>query len=770
MDQQTGRLDALLIDARTAMGRGDFSAALQSWNAIADDFEVRVGIATAVRGLQRWDEADSLFGALRAAYPDKETVVCGWAWVAHGRGAWPEAARRWAEVRARWPTNSAGYHGGGVALRILQQYEAAAEVYEQAFAHGLSFPELWDDFAMLASAAGDAVEGQRRWAVCRERWPQHLRAYTAAAEDLAAQGRFDDAQAMYKDAVERFPQNKTLTLQYARTVRRHGTLEAALKAWEAVIAADHSQVEGYLGAAECLAGLGRYDDAQTVLQPAVRLFGDNRAVVEQQARLAHRARDWDTALAGWKAIRDKFPDDPSGWFNGVSTLRVANRIKDAEALVAEGIDRFAESYELRFEWALLPQIIQNYSEHTRRFAEVSKLFPTQRSARVHHTDALARQRLWDESEAILQQAEAELGPGPDLAYAGARNAEIVRKFDVALARWTRLRDADPTSIETHLGAIRCLREKGKFAKCKKAINAAAALFPDMAEVSIQRALLANRLREWTVALPIWADLKARYPFRGDVASGVTDALWQARQDQAISGEGAPAFEIPEILLQAAPSADEEAERLRRIFMRYESIGNSCEFGMAQRRFHADPIGLLRWAGIEPEKAIMAVRNGFASMTDPAVTTIRDLNGEYIVENSEYGIFSHTFTPSNSEPLDRFTRSQRARLKFLTQKLVDDFAFAEKIFVYAHKNVTLDQARALHAAIREYGGRACLLCVRLADADHVPGQVDLLDDGLYVGYTDRFSTVDINVDNWREICTRVSDLWDGASGDTAKAAE
>lgn len=769
MEQPAGRLDTLLADAKAAMAIGDFSAALQSWNAIADDLEVRMGIATAVRGLQRWDEADALWSALRAANPDNERVVGGWAWVAHGRGAWPEAAKRWAEVRERWPGNSAGYHGGGVALRTLGQYDASLKVYDQAFAQGLSFPELWDDFAMLGSASGDHAEAQRRWAVCRERWPHYQRAYTAAAEDLAAQGEFEAAQAMYKDAVARFPQNKTLTLHYARTVRRHGTLEAALKAWEAVIAADHGQVEGYLGAAECLAGLGRFDDAQTVLQPAVRLFGDNRAVVEQQARLSHRARDWDAASAGWKTIREKFPDDPSGWFNGISTLRVAGRNADAEALAAEAVARFPQSFEVRFEWALLPQSIQKYAELTARFEEVVKLFPTQRGARVHHADALARQRLWDESEAVRERAKEDLGPGPDFDYAGARNAEIVRKFDIGLPRWTAIRDADPSVMEPHLGAIRCLREIGGVDEVRAAIDTAAAHFPDAMEVAVQRALQANRARDWPTALPIWADLKARFPHRGEVSSGVTEALWQARQDQAIVGDDTPAFEIPEILFQSNVNEDAEIERLRQVFMRCESLGNSCEFGMVQRRFHADPLSLLRWAGIEPEQVIRGVRNGFASMADPAITTVRDLNGEYVVDNSEYGIFSHTFTPSSSEPIERFRRSQAARMKFLSQKLRDDFGFAEKIFVYMHNNVTIAQAERLHHAIRDYGGRSCLLCVRLADADHAVGQVDAREDGLYIGYADRFSTVDINVENWRLLCTTVSDRWDAVLAHTEPPA-
>ncbi len=755
---QAGRLDALQADAREAMARGDPESALQAWMAIEQDREVQLGIATAMREARRWQDAEDRFAKMRDADPRDEAVVVGWAWVAHGRGNYHEAARRWSEVRENWPNQMAGYHGGGASLRAIGENEEATRVYEQAFAHGLNLPILLYDYASLATSMGDHEAAINRWALYRERAPDAVEGYTGPAAALAAAGNFDGAKELFEAAAARFPDDKDITLQYARAVRRHGTLEAALKAWEAVISTDHGQVEAYLGAAEALSGLDRLADARTILQPAVRLFSDNRAVLEREALLAQQMGDFDAALAGWQTIRTKFPDNPSGWSGAVSTLRAASRFTDAEALASDGMQRFPENFQLSFEWALLPQSIQDFRENVSRFSEIVKRFPEQRVAHIYLADSWARRCNHAEADQVLLQAVADLGAGQDFDFARARNAEIARCFGEAFERWAVLCDEYPDASETYLGMIRCLREMGRFDECEQSLNLAEDKFPNKMELQLQRALLGNRRCAWAVALPIWATLKESYPQRADVQAGVMEAVYHARQDQVIGGDGVPAFTIPDILLHAGPSADEEADRLRQLFMRFESIGNSCEFGMVQRRFHADPIGLLRWAAISPEKVILGVAEGFASMVDATATDITETNGEYVVRNSHYDLFSHTFTPASSEHIDRFTRSQRSRLKFLRQKLTDDSGFAEKIFVYAHPALTLAQCTELHKSIRSYGGRSCLLCMMLADLDHPTGEVHMLEDGLFVAYADRFSTVNINVLNWTHVCTEVNDRW------------
>ena len=59
-------------------------------------------------------------------------------------------------------------------------------------------------------------------------------------------------------------------------------------------------------------------------------------------------------------------------------------------------------------------------------------------------------------------------------------------------------------------------------------------------------------------------------------------------------------------------------------------------------------------------------------------------------------------------------------------------------------------------------RRCSAC-GWRTGDHKPGHVDVLRDGLMMGYTDHFSTVDINVDIWVELCRKAAVLWDEMTG-------
>jgi len=121
--------------------------------------------------------------------------------------------------------------------------------------------------------------------------------------------------------------------------------------------------------------------------------------------------------------------------------------------------------------------------------------------------------------------------------------------------------------------------------------------------------------------------------------------------------------------------------------------------------------------------------------------------------------SHTFTPETAEPLEKFTAQTLRRLQFLRNKLVDDLAAGEKVFVYkSNHGLSDDEAGALCAAIRRYNDKTALLCVRLENELHRRGTLEQVDDGLFIGYIDRFSTVDINVDIWLEICRKTAALW------------
>jgi hypothetical protein len=187
---------------------------------------------------------------------------------------------------------------------------------------------------------------------------------------------------------------------------------------------------------------------------------------------------------------------------------------------------------------------------------------------------------------------------------------------------------------------------------------------------------------------------------------------------------------------AAAAAD------RRLALGFESIGEGCDLGFVQQHVGADPMSLLRWAGIGHEKLAVALECRFDGLGDPAFTELawRDDVGEYRLSDRRY-LSAHTFqgerrhTPEEEEGL-RLRGCARWRL--MRRKLLDDIARDARCFVFATADPTFGaaaRARVL-AAFRAIGPAPLLYVVpatrleevgtvRPAAGRHAVAQIDRL---------------------------------------------
>src|SRR5438045_8049822 len=94
--------------------------------------------------------------------------------------------------------------------------------------------DLLVDHARLAERRGDFAEAAERWARLRREAPHHSVGFIAGALALRDAGRFDDAEALLRDAMQRFPDEAGPVIDHAwlAHVRRDWT-EASSR-WEDV--------------------------------------------------------------------------------------------------------------------------------------------------------------------------------------------------------------------------------------------------------------------------------------------------------------------------------------------------------------------------------------------------------------------------------------------------------------------------------------------------------------------------------------------------------
>ncbi|WP_428376997.1 hypothetical protein [Lichenicoccus sp.] len=171
-----------------------------------------------------------------------------------------------------------------------------------------------------------------------------------------------------------------------------------------------------------------------------------------------------------------------------------------------------------------------------------------------------------------------------------------------------------------------------------------------------------------------------------------------------------------------------------LMMLFENIGDNCEFGLVQRHFAAEPVGLLRFAGLgDAYRLIRLLDEGFGNLGEPGSLGTIIVGGEYWIQDRIYGVAYHTFRYQHDSDADSVLRDNEVKTRYLTRKLREDLEDGEKIFVYK-RAVTRDphEVLALHAALNQFGTVNKLLWVTPEDDEHRPGDVEWVSDRLLHG--------------------------------------
>jgi hypothetical protein len=208
-------------------------------------------------------------------------------------------------------------------------------------------------------------------------------------------------------------------------------------------------------------------------------------------------------------------------------------------------------------------------------------------------------------------------------------------------------------------------------------------------------------------------------------------------------------------LPAKPATD---AAINDLMMRFESLGEDCEFGLVQRRCGAEPLGLLRFSSTPLPKLIAALDAKFEGLGLPDLLNVEvSSNGrEYMVSDKRFGLYYHAWVLAGERSPEEIHARECARLPFLARKLMEDLEGGEKIFVYRGMSpLPESDVLRLVSAMRAYGPTT-LLWVEIADQkDHLAGSVEEMTAGLLRGNIERFAPPqnahDFSLDAWIEVC-------------------
>jgi hypothetical protein len=195
-----------------------------------------------------------------------------------------------------------------------------------------------------------------------------------------------------------------------------------------------------------------------------------------------------------------------------------------------------------------------------------------------------------------------------------------------------------------------------------------------------------------------------------------------------------------------------------IALKFESLGENCEFGLFQRRCDSEPLGLLRFSSTFMRNLIRGIDNGFEGLGEIEDIEPRLEGGtpkEYMIHEKKYGLVYHTFVYEGQRSIWLMREQESARLKFLRRKFREELQATDKIFVYKFEsNVSEAEILPLYMALNRYS-EATLLLVVPFERDRPAGTVEVVMPGLLKGYIDRFAPSedarDLSFDGWLRVC-------------------
>ena len=465
-----------------------------------------------------------------------------------------------------------------------------------------------------------------------------------------------------------------------------------------------------------------------------RVLGGAAARLEPRHDPAHMAQQFERGELVHRAFVD-----------AGASLRRAGRFDEADAMLERGLAVYPADRSLLYEHAFSAHAAGRYAVAVTRWEAALAVAP---DLAMCHAGVAANLRETGADERAATVIAAALARFPDdltILSEAARIADMRLRFDEALPLWRRAAEAPNPAPEWLQGEAHALLRLGRFEEAQHALGNARRRFPDAPGLLALEGLLACERGDWSTSVALWSDYRRRYP---------EDGNGEVQLARAVEG-----------LRSAPPLASADDAELRRLMLGFESLGETGEFGAVQRRFGAEPAGLLRWADVTCDGLIAALAAGFAGLGEPADSQVMvGQDRELLVEDRRWGLALHTFHvegDNREAPLARL-RDDTVALK---DKLLADLAAADKIFVYRSSGLDGDRLEALHRALRAHGP-VRLLAIQPAaptaptSIQGAAGELVEIGEGLCVGFLERLGvqvggTWDVAWDDWVAVCRKAA---------------
>jgi tetratricopeptide (TPR) repeat protein len=467
-----------------------------------------------------------------------------------------------------------------------------------------------------------------------------------------------------------------------------------------------------------------------IIEPVPLEAGDAVFPSDPRFAIAHaynaqHCEDWPEAIRRWEAIREHFPDQQVAYTEGAVCLDKAGRYQELEALYGETSERFPGNERATIEFAWLAHHRRDWPTAIARWQTVRERFPGHLTGYLGYAYTLMEANRPADADALLEGGLSDDPNHPELLIAYARQAQQQKDWLEALRRFAIVVERVPARVSGFVGHAEALSQLGRSDEAQAILRDAVVAFSEDPTPFAEYARVAARQERYVEAVQRWEDAVRRFPNDVQLSADLFAARLRLADIEPDSGvksqdEGETASDTGGV--------DTRADAVLGpcdLVMQFESLGGAghgCEFGIFQRSFGAEPLGLLRWADLGPEQLATALEMEFDGVGLPENTElfVPPTSGEpeYWTRDLRYWMVMRTFVPVADIAEDEMRSRVCRRLQFLRRKLADDLRAGSKIFVYKNlrRNLTEAEIERLHRAMQRYGDNR-LLYIRYEDAGH-----------------------------------------------------
>ena len=219
---------------------------------------IREGIC--LRALGRPDEAEAVYRRILRMNSTDLGARIELARTSDDRRDWPESEARWRALveDANLPSLFAGH---ARVLIELGRFDEADTVLAPGLAMFPTDLEIGIARSHVAERRGDLTAACERWAELLRVQPYFVAGYAERAKCLVNAERHAEADAVMRDAIERFPNEEWPLFEFANLAHRRQDWQEAASRWEAFRVRFPDRDEGYRYGRDALNAAGRHEEA-----------------------------------------------------------------------------------------------------------------------------------------------------------------------------------------------------------------------------------------------------------------------------------------------------------------------------------------------------------------------------------------------------------------------------------------------------------------------------------------------------------------------------